>query len=758
LQDNGLIYLENIRGAEVTDTYILKGGEPEEWEPRFTYHGFRYVEMTGYPGEPSLDAIEGKVVHDDMEITGSFTCSNPLINQIYKNAFWGIRGNYRSIPTDCPQRDERHGWLGDRSTESKGESYVFNNGHLYKKWMIDVDDSQLESGSVPDVAPALWPLYTDNTTWPGSFIIIPDMLYQQYGDKKTVEQLYPGMKKWIEYMSTFIENGIMPRDTYGDWCVPPTDKYAIHSSDIERLTVGELIGTAYFYHELRLMQNFASLLNKADDARLFEKMAADMKEAFNDKFLNKDLVQYSNNSQTSSVLPLAFGMVPEEYRKKIFENLVVKIMGEGQGHIGTGLIGCQWIMRVLTDYGRPDVAYTIAAQSSYPSWGYMVENDATTIWELWNGNTGDPSMNSHNHVMLLGDLIIWFYENLAGIKSDPENPAFKHIIMKPEVVGGLDFVNASYMSVYGKISSEWKVSEGKLAWNISVPANTTATVYVPAAQEDDVLEEGKKASRSKGVKFLRKEGNRVVFEVQSGTYSFTSETFERRKPEEFVPSPVITPADKTLNISEHVVMSIECSDSDADIRYTLDGSTPDESSLRYEKPVKIDETTFVRAKAFKSGAHPSVEKNAFYDFADPSKNGIKWKLYRGAYLKVPDFSKLNPVAQGVSLQPSFEGINIPDREFALQFKGVIEIEKEGDYTFYLSSNDGSLLYIDDKLLIDNDGEHGATEKSRTIHLSPGKHKLKIGYFQSGGGKFLMVSYDGPDIKRRVLPASILYVD
>lgn len=758
LQDNGMLYLENIRGAEVTDTYILRGGEPETWEPRFTYHGFRFVEVTGYPGEPNLNTLEGKVVHDDMEITGTFETSNPLINQIYKNAFWGIRGNYRSIPTDCPQRDERHGWLGDRSTGSKGETFVFGNGNLYRKWMIDVDDSQLESGSVPDVAPSLWPIYTDNATWPGSFILIPDMLYRQFGDQRIIEQLYPGMKKWMDYMSTFIEDGIMPKDTYGDWCVPPTDKYAIHSSDIGRLTTGELIGSAYFYHELKLMEGFAVLLNKAEDAQIFGEMAEDMKAAFNDKFLDKKLVQYSNNSQTSSVLPLAFGMVPEAYEKQIFDNLVLKIMGEGQGHIGTGLIGSQWIMRVLSDYGRPDIAYTIAAQNSYPSWGYMVENDATTIWELWNGNTGDPSMNSHNHVMLLGDLIIWYYENLAGIKAGSEALAFKHIIMKPEVVGGLDFVNASYNSVYGKISSKWKIVDGKFNWDITIPANTTATVYVPASKKDDVLEGGKLLDEVEGVEFLKQDGSRVLFEVQSGSYTFTSETFEKLEAKRYVSSPVISPGARTLNIGEELVMKINCSNAKAEIRYTLDSSTPDESSAKYEKPIIITQSTFVRAKAFEDGAYPSVEKTAYFDFADPKRNGIKWSLYRGDFLKVPDFDQLKPVAQGVTLKPEFQGLDIPDKAFALQLNGFIDVEIEGEYTFYLSSNDGSQLYIDDKLLVNNDGEHGATEKSKSIHLNSGKHKIKVGYFQSGGGKFLLVSYEGPNIARRVLPASILYAE
>lgn len=758
VSEDGNLYLKNIRGAEVTDTYILKGEGTEIWEPRFTYHGFRFVEVIGYPGKPELSAIEGQVIHDDMDITGGFSCSNPLINQIYKNAFWGIRGNYRSIPTDCPQRDERHGWLGDRSTESKGESYIFNNGNLYRKWMIDVDDAQLESGSIPDVAPSLWPLYTDNTTWPGSFIIIPDMLYQQFGDLKIVEQLYPSMKKWIEYMTTFMENGTMPKDTYGDWCVPPTDKFAIHSNDVDRITAGELIGSCYFYHELKLMQNFATLLSKENDAEKFAQMADELKVAFNNKFLDEKLMQYSNNSQTSSVLPLAFGMVPEKYKDKIFDNLTTKILGDGQGHIGTGLIGSQWIMRVLTDNGRPDIAYTIAAQNTYPSWGYMAENGATTIWELWNGNTGDPSMNSHNHVMLLGDLIIWFYENLAGIKSDPEVPAFKHIIMKPEVVFGLDSVNASYQSVYGKISSAWKVIDGKFNWKITIPANTTATVYVPAVNKNDILEGGQKFSKVDGVRFIRQEDKRVVLEVQSGSYSFSASSLKRIETQEYVSTPKISPAGKTFKVADKGRVQISSDDPNVEIRYTTDSSTPDKNSKKYENPIEIEESTFIRTKAFKEGAHESLEENEYYDFADTKVNGLEWKLYSGKFVKVPDFTRLNPVKSGKVLKPLFDGIGVPDENFALQLNGLIDINEEGAYNFYLSSNDGSLLYIDDKLLIDNDGEHGATERSRSIKLSTGKHKIRIEYFQGGGGKFFMVMYDGPNIMKRVIPASVLSVE
>jgi alpha-L-rhamnosidase len=251
-------------------------------------------------------------------------------------------------------------------------------------------------------------------------------------------------------------------------------------------------------------------------------LAEEFKNAFNKEFLRSELGQYDNGTQTSCVLPLAFGLVPDDMRTRIFERLVHKITDETKGHIGTGLIGGQYLNRVLSDNGRADLAYTIATQRDYPSWGYMAEHGATTIWELWNGNTADPAMNSGNHVMLVGDLVIWFYEYLAGIRPDPADPAFKHIIMKPYPVGDLSFVKATHRSPYGSIASEWHKKGEQFAWKITVPANTSATVYVPAKSVDSVTESGKPVIRSRGVQFLRIEDGRAVFGVRAGDYQFVS--------------------------------------------------------------------------------------------------------------------------------------------------------------------------------------------------------------------------------------------
>ena len=517
LKPDGSLYMANLRGAEVTDTYTLKGDGVETWEPRFTSHGFRFVEVTGLPinslPQPPHITIEGRVVNDDLPTAGNFLCSNDLINRIYTNIVWGTRGNYRSMPTDCPQRDERQGWLGDRSEECKGEAYLFDISALYAKWRQDMEDAQRPNGVIPDVAPAYWPIYSDNVTWPSSAIIIPSALERQFGDSASIGKNYDGAKLWMEHMLTLAKDNIISKDSYGDWCVPPEEAHLIHSKDSARQTDKALLATSYYYYDLCLMEKYAKSLGKTDDATHWKKLAEDFKTAFNSKFLDREKGQYSNGTQTSCVLPLAFGLVPDDMKSKIFTTLVANIENVTKGHIGTGLIGGQYLNRVLSDNGRADLCYTIASQKTYPSWGYMVEQGATTIWELWNGNTADPTMNSGNHVMLIGDLVIWFYEYAAGIA--PASPGFKTITMKPMPVGDLTFVKATHNSPYGLISSEWHRAGNKFDWQIEIPANTTATVYVPATSLENIKVEGVKAARF--------ENGRAIFELGSGKYHFISE-------------------------------------------------------------------------------------------------------------------------------------------------------------------------------------------------------------------------------------------
>ena len=496
LQKNGELYVENLRDALVTDKYICNGKEKgSTWAPRFVYHGFRYVEIKGYDN-PSVDDFIGEVVSDEMEVVGSFETSNPVINQIHKNAYWGILGNYKGMPVDCPQRNERQPWLGDRTMGSLGESYLFENGTLYVKWVRDICEAQREDGCIPDVAPAYFNYYTDNMTWPAALPFSIDMIYTQYGNKRPIEMWYPNIKHWLQYIRDeyMTDDYIITKDEYGDWCMPPESLELIHSKDSTRITDGKLISTAYYCKILQVMQRFASILGNEKDMNEWKIMESKMKNAFNAKFLQKkkksakksghsqyaDSVFYGNNTVTANILPLAFGMVPDEYVKDVVDNTITNIKVKDNSHINCGVIGISWILRELSRRGYADLAYILASNDTYPSWGYMAKQGATTIWELWNGNTADPKMNSGNHVMLLGDFLPWCYEYLGGIKSDNENVGYKHIVLKPTFdIKNLTFVNASYRTPYGKLVSNWRKKAKTILWNVVIPANTTAEIHLP---------------------------------------------------------------------------------------------------------------------------------------------------------------------------------------------------------------------------------------------------------------------------------------
>ena len=524
LDDNGEISVANLRDAQCTDIYVLKGEGIETWEPRFVYHGFRFAEVTGWPGEPKIDDFTGLAVSDEMMISGNFETSNSLVNQIYTNACWGILGNYKGMPVDCPQRNERQPWLGDRAIGSYGESFIFNNEALYKKWINDIGFSQKTDGCIGDVVPAYWNYFSDNVTWPGTYLLIADMIYRQFGDSRPIIKHYASMKRWMDYMQKnyMDENYVITKDSYGDWCIPPVtiESGRGKSADVKRPS--KFISTAYYYNLLGLMQNFAEITKHTEDQMWFKELAEKIKLNFDANFLNEERNGYGSNSLTDNLLALHFNLVPENLKKVIFNTIVETIENKNHGHLSTGVVGVQWIMRTLTENGRADLAWKLASNTSYPSWGYMVENGATTIWELWNGNTAAPNMNSYNHVMMLGDLIIWFYENLAGIKSSEVSRGFKQIDMKPELVEGMDNVSANYESPYGKIVSNWKKNGKKFEWNITIPVNSTAIVYLPANSVDRITENSNKWSKSAGLKFIKMEGGRAVFQVGSGQYYFQS--------------------------------------------------------------------------------------------------------------------------------------------------------------------------------------------------------------------------------------------
>lgn len=480
LNPDGSLYVANLRSAKPEDVYIFKGVGEESWMPRFTYHGFRYAEITGLDYAPSANEFMGMVVHDALAPTGKFSCSDETINRVYRNAVWGIRGNYRGMPTDCPQRDERLPWLGDRTTGSYGEAYVFDNHQLYAKWLDDIKSTQKINGGFPDIAPNYWDCFSDNMTWPAAYFTVADMLYRQYGDVEPIKKHYPAMKRWLDHMKAdYMSDYLIERDEHGDWCVPPERPDLIHTQDSTRITPGALLASSHLYRLSVLLADFARLSGNDSDADTLLAEAAKVKDAFNARFFDYEKGCYANNTVTSNLLPLRFGMVPDGYEEKVVNHIVDKTEKDFGGHISVGVMGVQHIMRGLTESGNLPLAVKIATNTDYPSWGYMAENGATTIWELWNGNTADPAMNSGNHVMLLGDLLIWEYGYLAGIGNADGSCGFRKIRLKPHVPDALDSVDCEYESIYGTIKSAWRKADGKLEWNFEIPANTTAEVWIP---------------------------------------------------------------------------------------------------------------------------------------------------------------------------------------------------------------------------------------------------------------------------------------
>ncbi len=494
LDSAGNIWTENLRHAQSTDRYYASGRENGTWwHPTFVYHGFRYAEISGLDGATADDII-GEVVSDEMDETGLFATADTILNKVYRNAMWGVLSNYKGMPVDCPQRDERQPWLGDRTRGCYGEAFLYDNYALYKKWVRDITEAQREDGCIPDVAPAFWNYYSDNVTWPAALPFALDMLLSQYGDEAPMRKYYPNVKRWMEHLKyQYQKNGLIEKDKYGDWCVPPESEQLIHSEDPARKTDGTLISSAYYYYLCQMMKGFAERQRLTDDVKYFDEEAAITKEAFNHRFLTQrpqtttvpghllypDSTFYDNNTVTANLLPYFFGMIDDPYVKgEVEKNIIANIITKNNHTVSCGVIGIGWLMHALTAMHRSDMAWMLATNKKYPSWGYMAEHGATTIWELWNGDTASPKMNSGNHVMLLGDLLSWLYEDIGGIRAGRQG--FKHVILKPDFsTDEIDDIDATYKSLYGPIVSRWTKSHGALRWHVELPANTTATAYLP---------------------------------------------------------------------------------------------------------------------------------------------------------------------------------------------------------------------------------------------------------------------------------------
>lgn len=496
LPDSSDIDTENLRSALSTDRYIANGREKgRRWSPNFSYHGFQFVEVSGLKSLSSED-ITAEVVYDDMADNGTFRCSDPVMTAVFGNARRGVASNYKGMPVDCPQRDERQPWTGDHNMGTWGENFMYDNAKFYEKWTDDIREAQREDGCIPDIAPAFYNYYNSDMTWSSSLPVVCDMLYEQTGNPEPIERNYGAMKKWLSHIrKDFTDRrGLVTADKYGDWCVPPERPDLIHSQDPARKTDGSLIASAYYYNMCGLMAKFARMQGLDAEASGWEADGDGIKDAFNRNFLTvkpgtspmstyhvlyPDSIFYGNNTVTANLLPLAFDMVPDSLRQAVADNVIKTIIDTNKGHISTGVIGVNWLMRELSRMGRGDVAAMLAADTGYPSFGYEISKGATTIWELWNGDTASRKMNSLNHVMMLGDRINWYFMDLAGI--NPAAPGYKEILLRPDFsIVQMDTVSASYMTPYGLVSSGFTRTPTHISWDVEIPCNTTATVCLPA--------------------------------------------------------------------------------------------------------------------------------------------------------------------------------------------------------------------------------------------------------------------------------------
>ncbi|MGG1514181.1 family 78 glycoside hydrolase catalytic domain [Paenibacillus oryzisoli] len=529
LNPDGSLYLDNLRVAVQQDHYILKGDGEEKYEPHFTFHGFRYVEVIGYPGEPDLTAITGKVIHSDTPVAGALETSDGMVNQLYANITWGQRGNFLSVPTDCPQRDERLGWTGDAQIFARTASYNMDVSRFFTKYMQDIIDCQQPSGAFTDVAPdAGWIRHKmwntrlnwfapDNAGWGDAGVIIPWTLYTMYGDKRILQTHYDAMVRWVDYLTSSTDNLIRPNyANYGDWL------------SIEADTPNEVLATAYFAYSTKLLSKIAGAIGRVEDQLLYETHFTNIAKAFCERFVRSD-GRIHGETQTGYVLALHFGLLTPELKTLAIRHLTNNIRARGD-RLSTGFLGVGYLLPALMESGESDVAYTLLTQKAFPSWMYSILHGATTIWERWDGWTEDkgfqtPSMNSFNHYSL-GSVGEWMFRYMAGIEADSSVPGFRHSFIRPQPGGDLKHVKASYASLYGRIAVEWSLIEaGELTLIVEIPANTTASVLVPAR---NISIDGVKAGEGDAAIPVLEQTEGTQVKLGSGTYTFTGRAVNKQ--------------------------------------------------------------------------------------------------------------------------------------------------------------------------------------------------------------------------------------
>jgi alpha-L-rhamnosidase len=508
LKPDGMIFTENLREARATDSYVLNGQGEEVWQPRFTFHGFRYVEVSGFPGKPSADAITGIAVNSNVPLVGTFECSSPMVNRLYQNIVWTQRANFISVPTDCPQRNERLGWTGDAQAFVRAATYNADVAAFFTKWLVDLEDAQGPGGDFPNVAPRVL-AGSGVAAWADAGTICPWTIYQVYNDRRLLEKHYAAMVRWVEYCRRNSKDLLRPAAGFGDWL------------SIGANTPLDVIATAYFAHSAHLTAEAAHSLGRSDDARKYEELSRQVKRAFNRAYVGPD-GRIKGNTQTCYLIALWFDLLPADKQAAAARHLADDIK-QHQTHLTTGFVGTSVLMPTLSATGNNGLAYRLLLNDTFPSWGFAIKHDATSIWERWDGWTPqkgfqDPGMNSFAHYAF-GAVAQWMFQTVAGI--DMAAPGFQRLLIRPQPAEGLSWARASYRSPHGLIATEWRKAAGRLDLAVTIPANTTATIYLPAGDSAATTQGPSADYQGEGVRFLRREGGQMLYEVGAGQYGFS---------------------------------------------------------------------------------------------------------------------------------------------------------------------------------------------------------------------------------------------
>jgi len=515
---DGLVNQENLRTAEATDRYTLSGeGDYEEWEPSFTYHGFRYIQIEGFPYKPKAEDFTIKKVRSAVAENGKFQSSSKLLNDIWLMVKRTEAANLHSIPTDCPQRDERMGWLNDMTVRIEQAIYNFDMSRFYPKYLADVYDTQDEQGRITDTAPyKVGGRPADPVS--ASYLLLALKSYDYYGNREIIREYYPGLKAWVDYLKTRTKDGIMDYSYYGDWA-PPAE-FGVSGAGygaISKNTPGELISTGFLYYCSKMISRMAGVLNKPEDVKAYDALSAATAAAFNRKFWDDKAGGYGSNNQSCNSFALFLDLSNEDQKKRCLQNLV-KDVADHDYHLTTGNICTKYLLEALTENGHMDVAYKIATQKTYPGWGYMLEKGATTLWERWEYETGG-SMNSHNHPMM-GSVGSWMYKYLLGIIPDEAYPGFERFMIKPYIPSDLNSCTGEYDSVRGKIKSAWKKEKENITLDVTIPGNSIAEVHVPVKNLKKLTVNGLPYSKSKDAVLIRSNQGYAVFKVYAGDFRF----------------------------------------------------------------------------------------------------------------------------------------------------------------------------------------------------------------------------------------------